>query len=63
MKKTRKEYEEYLNEISPDYESTDWIIAGKRRNIHAERKQYGTALRKLDPIQFSVMLNEYNRNR
>ena len=62
-KKTRKEYEEYLNEISPSFESDEWIIGGKRRNVYARKNKWGTCMRVHDPIAFTVGFNEYDRNR
>jgi len=62
-KKTRAEYEEYLNELSPEYDSDEWIMGGKRRNVYASRQKYGTCMRKYDPIGFTVSFNEYNINR
>jgi len=55
--KTRKDYEEYLNEIGIDYESDEWIMGGKNRN--ALYPNYGTALRKYDPIAFNVGYSEF----
>lgn len=52
--KTRKQYEQYLNEIAPDYDSENWIIGGKRR-----RGNYGAAIRKYDPIAFNVGYGEW----
>lgn len=52
--KTKKQFEEYLNEIAPDDHSDDWIIGGKRR-----RGKYGASLRKHDPIAFEVGFREW----
>ncbi len=61
MKKTRKAYEEYLNDLSPAYESEEWIIGGQHRHGHAMLKKYGRALRKYDPIGFEVGFKEWSR--
>ena len=57
-KKTKQAYENYLNELSPDYCSEDWIIGGKDRKKNYYNR-YGTALRKFDPIAFEVGYNEW----
>lgn len=57
MKKTRKEYEAFLNEISPDNDSEKWVIGGKNR--YANRNNYGTMLKRYDPIAFEVGHNEW----
>lgn len=59
MKKTRKTYEEYLNDFSPEQGSDKWIIGGKIRTYHMSLNQYGTALRKFDPIAFEVGYNDW----
>lgn len=41
--KTRKQYEEYLNSISPDSDSQEWVIGGKNR--YKFRENYGTMLK------------------
>lgn len=56
-RKTKKDYQEWLDEIAPDYGSDDWIIGGKRR-----RGSYGAALRKYDPIAFEVGYREWKAN-
>lgn len=43
--KTRKQYEEYLNSISPDSDSQEWVIGGKNR--YKFRENYGTMLKKI----------------
>lgn len=55
--KTKKRYEEFLNSIYPSYEPEEWIIGGKNRN--RMYPNYGTAIRKHDPIGFSVGYNNY----
>jgi hypothetical protein len=58
LKKTRKEYEEYLNEVGiPEHEQTE---NEGRVPIPYEYK-YGTWLRKHDPIAFNVGYNEWVR--
>jgi len=59
-KKTRVQYEEYLNSISPPIESIEWVMDGKRRKVMAKKQKYGTALRNHDPLQFNNMFNQYN---
>ncbi len=54
MKRTKKAYEEYLNELSPPYESDEWIIGGYHRTVYAYSKRYGTAMRRHDPIGFEA---------
>lgn len=51
----RKEYEEYLNEIGEalDEDSQQWIIGGKNRYKNSNG-QYGSALKKYDPIAFNT---------
>ena len=58
---TRKDYEEHLNELSPEQGHRDWIIGGKIRMYHMWRNQYGTALRKFSPITFQVVFNDFKR--
>lgn len=57
MKKTRKEYEAFLNEISPDNDSEKWVIGGKNRYVN--RNNYGTMLKRYDPTAFEVGYNEW----
>ncbi len=61
MRKTRKAFEQYLNDnIKPDYDSEEWIIGGKqRKGLYGK---YGTALRKYDPIGFQVEYNYWLRD-
>lgn len=61
MKKTRKAYEEYLNELSPPYESDEWIIKGTLSKVYRYRKQYGTAIRKHDIIGFNAGYTEWSK--
>ena len=60
--KTKKAYEQYLNEISPEQGSDQWIIGGKIRMVEMNLQQYGTAQRKFDPIAFEVGFSEWKRN-
>ncbi len=55
--KTKKAYEQYLNEFCSNYESDEWIIGGKNRN--KMYPNYGTAIRKYDPIGFQVGYREF----
>ena len=54
---TKKDYTEFLNEIGECLPESKFIIAGKKR-----RMKYGDALRKYDPIAFSVGYREYCDN-
>lgn len=42
MGKSRKDYEKYLNSISPDRDDERWIIGGKNR--YCGRENYGTMI-------------------
>lgn len=42
MGKSRKDYEKYLNSISPDRDDEAWIIGGKNR--YCGRENYGTMI-------------------
>ena len=57
MKKTKKNYEEYLNEIGDVLPEESFIMAGKFR-----RGKYGSMLRKHDPIAFQVGFNEWRKD-
>ena len=52
MGKSRKDYEKYLNSISPDRDDERWIIGGKNR--YCGRENYGTMIKRYDPIGFNV---------
>lgn len=56
-KGTKKQYEEYLNEIGEGLSEEEFIIGGKMRN-----GKYGTMLKKYDPIAFNVGYNEWKQN-
>ena len=58
-RKTKFNYEKYLNENSPEVESESWIIGGKRRERLAANQKYGTALKLHDPIAFQVGYNDW----
>jgi len=56
-KKTKKQYEEFLNSIAPSHDSEEWIIGGKNRNyIYPD---YGKAIKLHDPIAFEVGYREF----
>lgn len=57
--KTKKQYENWLNSISPPQGHQDWIIGGKIRMLYMWKNQYGTAIRKFDQIQFKIGYNEF----
>lgn len=48
MGKSRKDYEKFLNSISPDRDDEAWIIGGKNR--YCGRENYGTMIKRYDPI-------------
>ena len=60
MKTTRKEFEAYLNGMSPDKGSEEWIIGGKDR--YRGRANYGTMLKRYDPIAFECGYREWKDN-
>lgn len=45
-KKSRKDYEKYLNSISPDRDDEAWIIGGKNR--YCGRENYGTMINRYE---------------
>lgn len=55
--KSRKDYEKFLNSISPDRDDEAWIIGGKNR--YCGRENYGTMIKRHDPIGFSVGYREW----
>lgn len=55
MGKSRKDYEKYLNSISPDRDDEAWIIGGKNR--YCGRENYGTMIKRYDPIGFVHSVN------
>jgi hypothetical protein len=58
MKKTKKNYEDYLNEIEPDQDNDVWIMGGENR-YYSSGGMYGTAMRRHDNIQFEVGFSEW----
>lgn len=54
QRKTKQGYEEWLNEMSSTVDEGAWVMGGVVRIYHKSRGQYGTALRKYDPIAFEV---------
>ena len=58
MKKTKQNYEEYLNQLYFPHDNDMWIIGGKNRYWTCKGK-YGTAIRRYDPIQFEVGFEEW----
>lgn len=62
MKKTKGEYEEHLNKMSPEQGSDEWIIGGVIRMAFMWQNKYGTAIRKHDPIGFEVGYNEWKQS-
>lgn len=55
--KDGKDYEKYLNSISPDRDDERWIIGGKNR--YCGRENYGTMIKRYDPIGFNVGYREW----
>ena len=60
-KKTKKAYEEYLNELSPARGSDEWIVGGTIRMSQMWQSKYGTALREYDKIAFEAGYQEWLR--
>jgi hypothetical protein len=66
--KTKKKYEEYLNEVGATFESCEYmtnprrsgkvIKKGSLRNLLNDER-YGYVMRKYDPIAFEVGFNEW----
>lgn len=54
MASKRKQYEEYLNAISPDGDDERWVIGGKSR--YTGRENYGTMMKRYDPVGFEAEL-------
>lgn len=57
MEKTKKNYEDYLDEVGKALPEKSFIIGGKLR--HGD---YSQLLRKYDPIAFEVGFNEWRKN-
>lgn len=62
MAKTKKEYEQHLNDLSPEQGSPEWIIGGKIRMELMWKNAYGTAIRKFDKIAFNIGYNEWRND-
>jgi len=60
IKITRKQYEEFLNEIGKLLPEEEFIIGGKQRRPW---RPYGKLIRKYDPIGFEVGFNDWARNK
>ena len=56
--KTKKDYEEYLNDLYSPYEAWD-IGRYMYKNDVGYINKYGTKLRKSDPVAFQVGFNEW----
>ena len=50
--KTKKEYEQLLNDINPPQGDKRWIINGKIAMTYMYQQKWGTAVRKLNPDAF-----------
>ena len=61
MKKTKKQYDQHLNECGIAQGDDNWIIGGKIRMSHMWRNAYGEAIRKFDPIAFNVGYDEFKK--
>jgi hypothetical protein len=69
MKKTKKSYEQYLNEIGCTYENCEYLTNKDRKKylkprslkLYLSENRYGTVLRKYDPIAFEVGYDDYAR--
>ena len=71
MKKTKKAYEEYLNNLGCSYENCEYLTNKNRAGGYLKpqslklalyKKRYGTILRKFDNIAFNVGFNDWSRN-
>ena len=60
--KTKKQYEEHLNQLSPEQGSEEWIIGGKIAMSYMWQNKYGSAIRKYDPVGFEVGYQEFKLN-
>lgn len=56
-KRLKKDFDNYLNDKSPEQGSDKWIINGKIRFYHMTLNQYGTALRKFNNEIFNKAYN------
>lgn len=57
MGKSRKDYEKFLNSISPDGDDEKWIIGGKNR--YCGRENYGTMIKSYEGFLVSYKHNSY----
>ena len=57
-----KAYEKQLNSASPPQGDDQWTIGGVLRQNYMWKNQYGTALRRHDPIAFRVGYNIWKRS-
>lgn len=64
MKKTKDNYESYLNEMFPYYEPFMEYLTTKSTRVRnaLDRASYGSILRKYDPIAFEVGFNDWKTN-
>ena len=60
QKLTRKEYEEYLNEVGKSLPEEEFIIGGKQRPYWGK---YGSFIRRYDPIAFEVGYSDWKREK
>jgi len=58
---TKRQFELYLNAHGPEQGNDRWIIGGRIRMIEMNLGEYGTALRKYDPVIFGRAYNQYLR--
>ena len=68
MSNTKKEYEEYLNNLGCSFDDVVYLSGKRVNNISEDRiktylfhNKYGTMLRKLDNIAFTVGYNDWKR--
>lgn len=63
MGKSRKDYEKFLNSISPDRDDEAWIIGGKNR--YCGRENYGTMheIKKVNPLYAFKVATAYFREK
>lgn len=58
-RRTRAEFEEYLNRHSPAHPDERWFIGGVYRGKLARAMTYGTALKEYDPTLFTLMYRDW----
>lgn len=69
-KKTKKAYQEYLNNIGCSFEDCEYLCNPRRGDYiqsdilrkRLEKNQYGMVLRLFDPIAFMVGFRDWSRN-